>query len=408
MLTEGFSSATAFPWLIHPLEPREFESRFYQREVLVVRRETPDYFNELLSLTDLDLVLATHTTRVTDISVVQANKEISASTYTDEQGNVQPLRVAQHFANGATVIFTQLHRRIPSLGRLCAALEGALSSPIQTNIYLTPPTSQGFKPHWDTHDVFVLQVTGSKDWTIYDTKIELPLRGQLFDPSKSPEITEPGPAAMEFVLSPGDMAYIPRGVMHAARSSGENSLHVTAGLMAYTWADLFLEAVAHAAVADKSLRENLPLGFARPDFPRAEGSSQYREKLAGLFDRLSSEASFQSLSRELPVHHRSSFTNLLSQMTSLSSVNLDSSVRNRQGITWDFQEEDDTCVVQHGRTELRVPRALEPALRFLRGDGRTLVRHIPDCVDEAGKIVLVRRLIKEGLMELIDDGSPLE
>ena len=95
-------------------------------------------------------------------------------------------------------------------------------------------------------------------------------------------------------------------------------------------------------------------------------------------------------------------------MTSLSSVNLDSSVRNRQGITWDFQEEDDTCVVQHGRTELRVPRALEPALRFLRGDGRTLVRHIPDCVDEAGKIVLVRRLIKEGLMELIDDGSPLE
>jgi len=408
MRTDGFSSATAFPWLIHPIEPSEFESRFYQREVLVVRRETPDYYQELLSLTDLDLVLATHSTRVTDISVVQANQEISASAYTDQQGNVQPLRVAQHFANGATVIFTQLHRRIPSLGRLCAALEGALSSPIQTNIYLTPPTSQGFKPHWDTHDVFVLQVTGSKDWTIYDTKIELPLRGQLFDPSKSPEITEPGPAAMEFVLSPGDMAYIPRGVMHAARSSGENSLHVTAGLMAYTWADLFLEAVAHAAVADKSLRENLPLGFARPDFPRAEGSTQYREKLARLIDRLSSEASFQSLSRELPVRHRSSFTNLLSQMTSLGSITLNSSVRNRQGITWDFRKEDDTCIVQHGRTELRVPSALEPALRFLRGDERALVRDIPDCVDEMGKIVLVRRLIKEGLMELIDHGSLLE
>jgi hypothetical protein len=95
-------------------------------------------------------------------------------------------------------------------------------------------------------------------------------------------------------------------------------------------------------------------------------------------------------------------------MTSLGSITLNSSVRNRQGITWDFRKEDDTCIVQHGRTELRVPSALEPALRFLRGDERALVRDIPDCVDEMGKIVLVRRLIKEGLMELIDHGSLLE
>src|SRR3990172_10466257 len=104
--------------------------------------------------------------------------------------------------------------------------------------------------------------------------------------------------------------------------------------MAYTWADLFLEAVAHAAVTDKNLRENLPLGFARADYARAEGSTQYREKLARLFDCLSSEAAFHSLARELPVKHRSSYTNLLTQMTSLGAITLDTSIRNRDAMLW--------------------------------------------------------------------------
>ncbi|WP_420461677.1 JmjC domain-containing protein [Candidatus Palauibacter sp.] len=28
--------------------------------------------------------------------------------------------------------------------------------------------TQGFRPHWDTHDVSVLQVVGSKRWRLYD------------------------------------------------------------------------------------------------------------------------------------------------------------------------------------------------------------------------------------------------
>ena len=41
----------------------------------------------------------------------------------------------------------------------------------------------GFKAHFDTHDVFVLQIEGCKRWTLYDTPIELPLRGQEYKSS---------------------------------------------------------------------------------------------------------------------------------------------------------------------------------------------------------------------------------
>jgi hypothetical protein len=92
-------------------------------------------------------------------------------------------------------------------------------------------------------------------------------------------------------------------------------------------------------------------------------------------------------------------------MTSLGAITLDSSIRNRDGMLWDYETEADTCVVRHGRAELRVPGALEPALRFLRGERQVRVRDIPDCVDDEGKIVLVRRMVKEGLMELVHDGA---
>src|SRR5437764_804485 len=147
---------------------------------------------------------------------------------------VDPIRATRLFRQGATIIFTHLHQRLPSLGRLCEGLGRRFASRMQTNIYLTPPSAQGFAPHWDTHDVFILQVAGTKRWSIYDTKVPLPLRGQHFDRT----LHEPGPVSMEFDLGPGDVCYIPRGAIHSAVSSTDTSLHITTGLIAYTWTDL--------------------------------------------------------------------------------------------------------------------------------------------------------------------------
>jgi ribosomal protein L16 Arg81 hydroxylase len=97
---------------------------------------------------------------------------------------------------------------LPSLANLCRAVERTFSSHFQTNIYLSPPHAQGFKTHFDSHDVFVLQVSGSKLWTLYDTGVVLPLRGQAFDPDKH----APGPPTRELTLHSGDVLYCPRGL----------------------------------------------------------------------------------------------------------------------------------------------------------------------------------------------------
>ena len=206
-----------YAWLIDPLPTAEFERDYYEQRLLHVRRQAPAYYAELLSVTDLDIVLGTHAAGHRDIKLVRGDGNVASREYANDAGRVQPLEVARHFDDGATVVFNQLHTRVPALARLCVALGRHFSSRVQTNVYLTPPDAQGFAPHWDTHDVFVLQISGTKRWSIYDTKVRLPLKGQRFEPG-----TSPGDVSDEFELRPGSAVYLPRGLMHFGPVDGSD------------------------------------------------------------------------------------------------------------------------------------------------------------------------------------------
>src|SRR5262249_26048300 len=121
-------------------------------------------------------------------------------------------------------------------------------------------------------DVFVLQVSGSKHWTLYDTLIELPLHGQGFEPEKH----SPGAATRELTLRAGDVLYCPRGLFHSARSTDEVSLHITLGLIVKTWADVMVEAISEACLASPAFRANLPVGFANPGFDGGEAEAIFK------------------------------------------------------------------------------------------------------------------------------------
>ena len=161
---------------------------------------------------------------------------------------------------------------MPQLAALCRAGEQTFGGHFQTNVYLSPPNRQGFKTHFDSHDVFVLQVSGSKHWTIYDTLIELPLHGQSFDPDKR----TPGAPTRELMLNAGDLFYCPRGLFHSARSTDEASLHITLGLIGKTWADLMIDAVSEACLASPAFRASLPLGFANAGYDTSQADAMFR------------------------------------------------------------------------------------------------------------------------------------
>ena len=381
--------------MIDPLPRQEFEQNFYERQLCLVARTNPSYYAGLLGAEDLDTVLGTHDITHSEVKLVRGETDVPQRSYSYASGKIDPLELASRFDEGATIVFGQLHRRVPALARLCVSIGTIFGSRVQTNIYFTPPHAQGFRPHWDTHDVFVLQVAGKKEWSIYDTKVTLPLTGQGFDPDQH----EPGPVSAQFELGPGDVVYLPRGLIHAATASDAASLHITLGLTAFTWSDFFLESVAAAALEEEALRQTLPLGFADGSCSPDDRARLYREKLEILQSRFDPLPVWKHFQQELLAANTPLFTDLLGTRLREDLLTLDSLVGRRADLSVDLENSADGCVLRFSQRELRLPARIFAALEFVTTREVCAVRDLPDCIDAEGKVTLVRRLLKEGLLQ---------
>ncbi len=384
-------------WLISPVAKKKFFEEYWEKRPLVVRRDQPNYFTSLLSFDEVDRVITTLDRRYPDICLKNAGRQMSADEYTLSGNTLDVAKIYQLFEEGSTISLAYLDTVVPALTLFCRSLEKEFSFPFQTNVYMTPAGAQGAKPHYDTHDVFVLQVAGSKRWTIFGTPVELPLPGQDFDPL----VHELGAPTLEFELDAGDAAYIPRGVVHEARSTQAVSLHVTAGVLRYTWADLLLEFIAGASLNDAAFRKGLPPGFARSGFDRREA----REMLHNLLQRASTtsnlDAAFDHFIDEFIRACPPLLQGQMGQMAALDCLAIDSVVGARQGVISRLQTSEESEPLEcYGRTITFPPPARE-AVRFALSHSRFAVRDLPGKLDDAGKLILVRRLIREGLVMVL-------
>ncbi|MDE3135359.1 MAG: hypothetical protein KGL59_02190 [Acidobacteriota bacterium] len=381
-------------WLIHPVGKEEFFASYFEQRPLVVKRNQPEYFRGLLTLDEVDRVLTTLDRRYPDVVLKNASREIDAEEYTVGGESIDVARVYQLFGEGSTISLAFLDTVVPALTEFCRGLESEFSCPFQTNVYLTPGRAQGAKVHYDTHDVFVLQVAGSKQWTIYGTPLELPLPGQDYDAA----IHERGAPTLEFRLDEGDVAYVPRGFVHDARSTEAVSLHITAGVLRYTWTDLLLETVAGAALRDAAYRKALPPGFARSGFDRAEARATVRN----LLDRIRTEDDFDAALDHFIDEFLSACPPLLrgqmAQLAAIDRLTVDSRVGARVGVVFRLCEDGESVSIEGYGRRISFPGYTREEVRFALSHAAFVVRELPGQLDEAGKLTLIRRLIREGLV----------
>ncbi|MEM7720783.1 MAG: cupin domain-containing protein [Pseudomonadota bacterium] len=386
----------SFDWAIAPQAPDVFLSDYFEQKPMVIRRDDPTYYSGLLTSSDIDRVVSTMGLSAPEITVTQADKSIATADYAHDGGVIDPVRVAQLFADGATVILSGLHERLPSLAQFCRAVEAVMSCQVQTNIYMTPARSQGFKAHYDAHDVLVLQVEGTKEWRIYDTPVELPLRTQRFDP----ETVAIGDQTDSFVLGPGDMAYIPRGLTHDAVSTDQLSLHITTGLMFRTWADVLFEAVNAVAHKDPALRRALPPGYANAGFDAATQQARFDDLWTAIRDQAPLGKLMDGFRQEFLTGRVPRVSQQMTELAKLDEVHVTSVVGARPHLIYDLTDlEDDgqVRVVCQGAEILLPDHAREP-LAFALSTPSFRIADMPGDLDDAGKLVLVRRLVREGLM----------
>jgi hypothetical protein len=172
---------------------------------------------------------------------------------------IQPNRVLELHAAGATMVLQGLQLSDPRLARLANNLALDLGHAVQINAYLSPAAAKGLELHFDFHDVFVLQLDGCKRWRVWEplARTNQPVRSGPKEPMPTfDELREP---AMDLTLRAGDCLYLPRGFPHAAETVDSASSHLTIGVMAPAWHQALRHAVDEAVAARAGpLRASIP------------------------------------------------------------------------------------------------------------------------------------------------------
>ncbi|XP_055293368.1 ribosomal oxygenase 1 [Moschus berezovskii] len=257
-------AARLFEWLISPMPPDHFFRRLWEREAVLVRRQDHGYYQGLFSTADLDSILRNEE--------VQFGQHLDAARYISGRretlnppGRALPAAAWSLYRAGCSLRLLCPQAFSTTVWQFLAVLQEQFRSMAGSNVYLTPPNSQGFAPHYDDIEAFVLQLEGRKLWRVYRPRVpteELAL-------TSSPNFTQDdlGEPVLQTVLEPGDLLYFPRGFIHQAEcQDGVHSLHLTLStFQRNTWGD-FLEAVLPLAVQaameeSVEFRRGLPRDF---------------------------------------------------------------------------------------------------------------------------------------------------
>ncbi len=383
--------------LIQPASPSDFFETHFETGVLHVPREDQTYYRSLLRMEDIDRVLTTLHLSHPAVHMVNAAKQLQVADYTYPSGLIDAARLYQEYADGGTVVLNNLEGSIPSLMDLCRSMEVELSSRFQCNIYVTPGGSaQGLRTHWDSHDVFVLQIEGTKHWRIYDTPVERPFRGQEFVPEDYP----PGELTMEFDLKPGDMVYVPRGVMHDAVSTDGDSCHITLGVLPSSWTDLLLEAVARVGLEDPELRRSLPVGFARRDFDREPARETFRMLLERVLEKARFDPALDHFAEDFVSTRHPLLYGQMQQIHELATLSVEDRASARPNLLFHLTKTETHVSVSAYGGRITLPiHAAEPLEHALTHEDYRIA-DLPGDLDDPGKLVLIRKLVREGLVEV--------
>ena len=209
-------------------------------------------------------------------------------------GRALPPVVWDHYDQGCSIRLLNPHTFLPSLYTLNATLQEYFHCLIGANAYLTPPNSQGFAPHYDDIEAFVLQIEGRKRWRLYKPRNESEILPRTS--SRNFQQNEIGKPILDEVLTPGDILYFPRGTIHqACTEPGYHSLHITLSVyQKQSFGDLFEKMMPlmlqHAITRNVDLRRGLPLntwhnaGIAHCDNDTRERES-FKQQVAKLLTK---------------------------------------------------------------------------------------------------------------------------
>lgn len=387
--------------LFEPVAWDAFFATHWERNYLHVSHRDPGHYDALITSGDLESLVSRQDARYPAVQLARGGGYFAPEIYTRNvrhgeesfAGLVDVQRVIEEYRRGATVAIPAIHRTWRPLGELCERLQAKLDHPAHANVYITPGNAAGFTPHYDVHEVFVLQIAGRKRWSIYAPVVPLPHRSQPFTPQLH---TGQKPVAVVDLIA-GDLLYLPRGWLHSTVTSETFSAHVTLGVTVYTWVDLIKEYLS-AAVDSTELRAALPLGFAS----RRELQPALHARLLEALDALRAGtdptpliAAFTSRVRAAHVPRHAEFK------ADLVAINGESRFQMPLPSTYEVTQESNGPMLEFKDQRYQLTEAVAATLRAMAEVNTFSPASLPEVLPFDGRLALCRHLHDIGFVTLV-------
>ncbi len=384
-----------------------FFNTYWEKEPLVIERHQPTFYQNLLTWEDLNGLLSTSRFRADECKVSKSGQIVNSGEYISKfvprvmekevSDYVDTIRLLSLYARGATLVFSQINHRWQPVEHLKQLLEKTFNAALITNLFATKEDAQGFSVHYDSHCVILLQLYGSKKWKLYKAPVDLPLKSQSFGRLK----TRPGEKLADVTLRAGDLLYIPRGVMHEAKTSDQSSLHLTLGIHPVKKIDLLNDLISVISLRDSGFRESLPLNFS--SLEGSEKETMVRQLLADVLDQTTGSLVDQIHAAELNRFEGSaSFAQLnhLEQIEMSRSLSMESVIKWYTRIPSIQSSKPGILTLVSNNKFLEFPSLFRPLLEFVQDLEIFQIGNLPSEFSKEDRLYFTTRLIEEGFCEI--------
>jgi ribosomal protein L16 Arg81 hydroxylase len=394
-----------FQWLIHPISKKEFFNDFYEKKHLFISNRDKEYYNKILTTKDIDEALTMNRIPPNKVRMSKLGA-LSHDNWTSleqqKKIHLDLKKIAQALDDGKSLVLNNLDEYVFKLHQFIEAFSHELFLYAWTNIYITPPSFQAFNPHFDTHDVFILQIEGEKRWKLYDIPIELPdkkdsyLNKQLKDYHK--EIP-----AKELLLKEGDFLYIPRGMVHEASATDNNmSIHITLGVTPTRVLDL-ADTIQAEILNDVFFRKSILVNQQTVDENTFE---QFKEKLQAIVNRITLEQVQEFTQSKFAKKHFTTTSNneILNQFIAKRNISLETKLCKQPLANYQLSMNGHLLIVKMGNKQEEYPFFLRPIIEAIlkNNENGIALKDIPHNFGETEMVKLVKRLVSEGIFKIVE------
>jgi len=261
------------PWaLFGGISPDEFMRRYWHKKPLLVRGAIPAF--KLCAQNDEVLASPISPDELTQFASQDTieSRLIKAKPWSFEHGPFHQKAIPSFKKTDWTLLLQGMEAHHPAAARILSWFRFIPDARLDDLMISIAGIGGGVGPHFDSYDVFLIQMAGRRQWRISEQK-DLSLTPNL--PLK---ILQRFKAAQEWTLEPGDMLYLPPHIAHDGIALDAGCQTWSVGFRSPSFKELLQEGLWRLAESLENIPE-LDRKFADPQQKATARAEELPEEL---------------------------------------------------------------------------------------------------------------------------------